>query len=1080
MHITIRLAAILTLVLIMQHTSIAAASDITLTDLKCEFRADPVGIDTKEPRLSWRLESAERGVAQTAYQILVASTPDMLTEEDADLWKSEKVTSDQSIHVVYDGMPLTSRQQCYWKVRVWGSDGEASPWSATASWSMGLLEPADWEAQWIGLDSGVKPNPPVAGNWIWHPGGEPATSAPVGTRYFRKVIQLPAEAAIESAVCHATADNSFKLFVNGEQVGQGSDFHAAVEMMVTDKLTPGENVFAFSAENAGDSENPAGLIASITIALSNGETLGVVSDDSWKTSDAEATGWNSTGFDDAEWTAAQVLGANGIAPWGEVTAQGGYELPARMLRKDFETAPGVKRATAYVSGQGVFELYVNDQQIGDQVLAPPCSEYDKRVYYMTFDVTGDVRDGANAVGVWLGNGRYFSPRPGWEWARTYGYPRLLLQLEIELADGSVQRIVSDESWKLTTDGPIRENNEFDGEVYDARMEIAGWSEPGFDESAWQSVEKVDAPGGVMSAQMQEPIRVTEVLKPKAVAQPKPGMYVFDMGQNMVGWCRLNVEGPVGTEVKLRHAEVLKDDGTLYMANLRSAKVTDKYTLKGGGPEVYEPRFVYHGFRYVELTGYPGEPDLDAIEGCVVHDDVPRAGTFETSHPLLNQIHENIVWGTRGNYRSMPTDCPQRDERQGWLGDRSEESRGETYLFQIAALYAKWVQDMDDAQMESGSVPDVCPSYYPFYSDDVTWPSSFIIVPGALYDQYGDIRVIERHYDGMKQWIDYMTQFIEDGIISKDSYGDWCVPPEDPILIHSNDPKRKTNAPVIATAYFYRDLDLMAGYADLLGKADDAKAFRALAAEMNAAFNKRFLNEDTHDYDNGSQTASLLPLAFGMVPQEQRDAVFNTLVDKIMIGTDGHVGTGLIGGQWLTRALSDGGRPDVVFTLATQTDYPSWGYMIENGATTIWELWNGNTADPAMNSHNHVMLVGDLVMWFYEYLGGIRPDPSAPGFKQIILKPVPVEGLDYVRATHESLYGTIACAWKRKSGKFDWTVTIPPNTTATVHIPTSDVASVKEGGMPLVDAKGVSEVRESDGAVICTVGAGTYAFETVLK
>jgi len=1064
----------------MQQPIQATAEDVSVSSLKCEYRRDPAGIDTIEPRLSWRLVSGERGVKQTAYQVLVASAEENLTEDAADLWNSGKVESDQSVHVEYAGGPLVSRQPCFWKVRVWDGDGAVTPWSAPAFWSMGLLDPADWEGEWIGLDSGRIPNPPVPGNWIWYPEDEPATSAPVGVRYFRKTFRIPSGVMVEKGVCYAAADNSFKLFVNGSEAGHGSDFHTATEMDVTDSLRPGENVVAVSAENHGDANNPAGLLASVSVSLSNGEAVEVIADDSWKVAETEQPGWNAAGFDDAAWKNARMLGPNGMAPWGQVTAQKEPDMPARLVRREFDAKPGITRATAYVSGLGVFELYVNGERIGDQVLAPACSEYDKRVFYMTFDVTENLREGANALGVLLGNGRYFSPRVTWDWARTYGYPKLLLQLEVEHDDGSVQRIASDGSWKLSTEGPIRANNEFDGEVYDARMEIPGWTKPGFDDTAWRSVEMVDAPGGVMSAQMQEPIRITETLKPKSISEPFPGVYVYDMGQNMVGWCRLKVNGPAGAQIQLRHAEVLKDDGSLYLANLRSAKVTDTYILKGGGPETYAPRFVFHGFRFVELTGYPGTPDLDTIEGCVVHDDVPRAGIFETSNPLLNQIHENVVWGTRGNYRSMPTDCPQRDERQGWLGDRSEESRGETYLFQVAPLYAKWVQDMDDAQRESGSVPDVCPSYYPFYNDNVTWPSSFIIVPGALYDQYGDIRVLERHYDGMKQWIDYMTQFIEDGIIAKDSYGDWCVPPEDPILIHSKDPKRKTNAPVIATAYFYRDLDLMAGYADLLDMPEDAKGFRALAEEMKAAFNKRFLNVDQHDYDNGSQTASLLPLAFGMVPAEQITSVFDTLVDKIVVGTNGHVGTGLIGGQWLTRVLSDGGRPDVVYTLATQTDYPSWGYMIENGATTIWELWNGNTADPAMNSHNHVMLVGDLMMWFYEYLGGIRPDPAAPGFKQIELKPVPIEGLDHVRATHESLYGTIASAWKHTGNTFQWTVTVPPNTTATAHVPTSDAASVKDGGVPLTDAPGLSAIREGDGAVVCSLESGTYVFESVLQ
>ncbi|MCC6698480.1 MAG: family 78 glycoside hydrolase catalytic domain [Candidatus Hydrogenedentes bacterium] len=1055
----------------------ASAAEVSVHGLTCEYRVDPFGIDAVQPRLGWKLQSDARGVMQTAYQVLVASRKEKLTEDDADLWNPGTIESGESVHVVYGGNPLVSRQACYWKVRVWTTDGAVSPWSETAFWSMGLLKASDWEGQWIGLDSGLQPNTPVRGNWIWFSTGKPLAETLPGERFFRKTITLPDDAKIASAFCRATADNEFKLYVNGELVAQGADAQFPAEANLAKLLKPGDNVIAASAVNHHAYANPAGFLAYTVITLSDGKTLEMSTDDSWKSSGSEQPGWSTAGFDDTAWKSAQVFGANGIQPWGEVAIQAPRDLPARHLRREFDAGSGITRATAYISGQGVFELYVNGQRIGDQVLAPACSEFDKRVYYMTFDVTKDTREGANALGVLLGNGRYLALRGTFH--RHYGYPKLLMQLEVEHSDGSVQRIVSDASWKLSTDGPIRANNEFDGEVYDARMEIAGWSEPGFDDVAWQAVEMVGAPGGVLAAQMQEPIRVTEVLKPKSLKQPAPGVYIYDMGQNMVGWCRLKVDGPAGTAVQLRHAETIQDDGTLYMANLRSAKVTDVYTLKGGGPETYEPRFVYHGFRYVELTGYPGTPDLNAIEGCAVHDDVQPAGEFVTSNALLNRIHRNLYWGTRGNYRSMPTDCPQRDERQGWLGDRSEESRGETYLFQVAPFYAKWVQDMDDAQNESGSVPDVCPSYYPLYNDDVTWPSSFIIIPGALYDQYGDLRVIERHYDGMKQWIDHMTQYVEDGIISKDSYGDWCSPPESPELIHSNDPKRKTNASVLATTYFYRDVDLMARYAELLEKPDDAAQFRALAATLKETFNKRFLNEDAHDYDNGSQTASVLPLAFGMVPDEQVTPVFDTLVDKILVGTKGHVGTGLIGGQWLTRVLSDGGRPDVVYTIANQTTYPSWGYMIEKDATTFWELWNGDTADPSMNSHNHVMLAGDVVLWFYEFLGGIRPDPQAPGFKQIVLKPVPVAGLDHVRATHESRYGLIASDWTHTNGRFQWKVTVPPNTAATVHIPTNDAASVMESGANLAEAKGVTAIHNEVGAVTCTVSSGMYTFESAL-
>ncbi len=400
---------------------------------------------------------------------------------------------------------------------------------------------------------------------------------------------------------------------------------------------------------------------------------------------------------------------------------------------------------------------------------------------------------------------------------------------------------------------------------------------------------------------------------------------------MVGWCRLRVSGPAGTTVTLRHAETLKPDGTLYLDNIRGAKVTDTYILKGRGREVYEPRFTYHGFRFVELKGFPGKPSLASLEGRVVHDDLENAGEFSCSHPLLNRIHTNIRWGVRGNYRSIPTDCPQRDERQGWLGDRSAESKGATYLFHTAPLYRKWLQDMADAQKDSGSVPDVCPSYWPIYSDNVTWPSSTVIIPGTLFEQYGDLDVIARHYDSARKWMHYMTGFLTNGIIARDSYGDWCVPPEDPKLIHSNDPARKTDKALLATAYFYHDARLMARYATLLGRAEDARHFDDLAERLKQAFNAKFFRTAEGYYDNGSQTSCVLPLAFGLAPESERVRVFDHLVRKITGESRNHIGTGLIGGQWLMRVLSDQGRADLAFTIATQRDYPSWGYMIEKGA-----------------------------------------------------------------------------------------------------------------------------------------------------
>ena len=1064
-----------------------AASAVVVEQLRCEYLQDPLGIDMPQPRLSWILgadKRGDRGRSQGAYQILVAANRNELDAGQGDLWDSGRVTSDQSVQVRYAGKALASEQECFWKVRVWDEQGQPSAWSQPARWTMGLLKPSDWHAKWIGLDEPARreAGKQVLGDaqWVWFPEGQPEKAAPAGTRYFRRAINIPTDRAVKRATLFFTADNGGEFYINGKKAGGATDFHAAAQCDVTGLLHGGSNLLAATVHNDGSEPNPAGLIGLLRIEFAAGEPLIVVTDSTWKSGRQEAEGWRDAGFDDAAWVAAQKLGPAGMAPWGEISGPEDYRLPARMLRREFAVEKKVRRATAYVCGLGLSEFYLNGKKIGDQVLSPALSDYSKRAFYLTFDVTKQLKKGANAAGVMLGNGRFYAPRSTVPTGTVgYGFPKLLFQLRIDHEDGTSAEVVSDASWKLTTEGPIRANNEYDGEDYDARKEMTGWSVPGFDAAQWPAAQGVAAPGGELAAPMIEPIRVTETLKPIALKEPQPGVWVFDMGQNMVGWCRLKVSGPGGTEVRMRHAETLKPDGTLYLDNIRSAKVTDTYTLKGGGAEVYEPRFTYHGFRFVEVTGYPGKPGLSSIEGQVVHDDLQTGGEFACSNPLLNRIYRNIVWGVSGNYRSIPTDCPQRDERQGWLGDRSAECKGETYLFDTSALYAKWLQDMADAQKTNGSVSDVCPAYWPIYSDNVTWPSSTVIIPGALREQFADEGIIASHYDSAKQWMDYMSGFVKDGIIARDSYGDWCVPPEDPKLIHSNDPKRKTDKTLLATAYFYHDARLMAGYATQLGKAEDARHFTELAEKLKAGFNEKFFHADNGQYDNGSQTSCVLPLAFGLVPEGERQRVFNHLVSKIIGETQGHIGTGLIGGQWLMRVLTAGGRADLAYTIASQKTYPSWGYMVEEGATTIWELWNGNTADPAMNSGNHVMLVGDLAIWLYENLAGIKPDPQHPGFKHIIMRPEPVGDLQFAKASHRSPYGLIVSDWQKQNGVFRWNITVPVNTTATVYVPTKAAESVSESGKPAVQAQGVKLLRMENGRAVFEVGSGSYSFHSRL-
>lgn len=1051
-------------------------------DLRCEYLKDPQGIDAKNPRLSWILTSKDRelrGKKQSAYQILVARTIQSLNKNIGDLWDSGKVASDQSINIRYNGAGLSSGMECYWKVRIWDEEGKVSRWSAPAKWSMGLLNESDWKAKWIGLDEPVEEGGELKDTfWIWYPEGEPQKSAPVATRFFRRDFVIPENKKVVKATFTGTADNSAKVFINGKEIGTMNNFHSAFVFDLFEQLRTGKNVIAISVENSGSQPNPAGLTGILKIEFESGEPVVIKTDGEWKSSSSADSGWNGVAFDDSGWQKAISLGLVGIPPWGKVSAEDERRLPARYLRKEFTVNKSPVRATVYMSGLGLSELYINGEKIGDAVLSPALSQYDKRVFYVTYDVLKNIKKGKNAIGVILGNGRYFAPRLRTPAStRTFGFPKLLFQMRIEYSDNTFDEIYSDRSWKLTTNGPIRANNEYDGEEYDARKEMPGWDRSDYDDSGWISARIVSPPGGKLSSQMMNPIRVTQVLKPIAITNPRPGVYIFDIGQNMVGWCRLKVSGKAGTTIRMRHAEILKPDGELYLDNIRGAKVTDTYILKGKGTEIYEPKFTYHGFRYVEVTGLSSKPTLNTIEACVVNDDLETTGEFECSNQLINRIYRNIVWGVRGNYRSIPTDCPQRDERQGWLGDRSAESKGESYMFNVSTLYRKWVQDMEDSQKESGSISDVCPAYWEFYSDNVTWPSSAIIIPQTIYEQYADLDLIKTHYQSAKKWIDYMmNNFLTNGLITRDSYGDWCVPPEDPKLIHSNDPNRRTRGALLASAYFYYDLMLMANYAKLLGNTADYERFVSSAEAMKKAFNERFFKKDSGYYDNGTQTACVLPLAFGLVPDNEKSRVFNRLVWKIENESRGHIGTGLIGCQFINRVLTEHGRPDLVYKMVSQKDYPSLGYMIEKGATTIWELWNGDTADPAMNSHNHVMLVGDLVIWFYEYLAGIKPDPQNPGFKHIIMKPHPVNGLSYVKASYRSIYGLISSKWQKQANTFLWEVIIPPNTAATLFIPISERGKITENGVPIEKSPAIRFLgRDADRAII-QIGSGLYRFK----
>ena len=725
---------------------------------------------------------------------------------------------------------------------------------------------------------------------------------------------------------------------------------------------------------------------------------------------------------------------------------GHTRIAARYLRKEFNLHDGIKEARLYVSGMGVYSAYLNGEEIApEELLKPTLSWYPKRVYFNTYDVTELLQPGDNAIGVILEGGRYTTIRNthspnGWdgpEHVPNFGTPRLCIQLEVTYKDGQKMTIVSDDTWKITNQGPIRTANEYDGETYDENYDLGEWTLNSYDDSAWLQAELVEAPEGQLSAQPNPNITVMEKLKPVTLFQ-KGDKWMLDMGQNMVGFLNITIDGQQpGDTVTLRFAELLTPDSLLYPANLRGAECTDRYIVSKNFPLSWHPMFVYHGFRYVEVSGLRKKPALDDFEGWVIYDEMPTTGYFECSDEIINAVYRNAYWGIRGNYRSMPTDCPQRDERMGWTGDRTTGNYGESYIFNNHKLYTKWLADADDSQWDNGSLPNVIPPYWRGYTDNLTWPGAVITATDMVYTRFGDTEPIRQHYDAWKRWLLHIKdQYMkDDGIIHRDTYGDWCMPPESLEMIHSNDPKRITDSPLLSTPFYCYLCGKMAKFAEVLNLPKDIKYFNEEIANTTVAYNQKYFNYTHCYYGNNTVTANILPLMFCMAPKDLEEQVFNNIVDKTENECGGHVSTGVVGIQQLMRCLTEFGRGDLAFKIASNDTYPSWGYMVRNGATTIWELWNGNTADPSMNSGNHVMLLGDLLLWEYEYLGGIRA--LEPGYSKIQLKPYPLEGLDHVDCTYESVSGRIESHWRREGNRFEWDIVIPANTQAEVWLPTAN-------------------------------------------
>ncbi|MCA5004709.1 alpha-L-rhamnosidase [Sphingobacterium bovistauri] len=792
------------------------------------------------------------------------------------------------------------------------------------------------------------------------------------------------------------------------------------------------------------------------------------------------SGWSEP----ANWTVGLLIYKDWYNRWigfdGYLSSDNQTEgkLAARYFRKEFQTSKKVKKAVAYIMGLGLYEMYINGNKIGDQVLAPTPTDYSQNIKYNAFDVTSNLQQGDNAIGVVLGNGRFYAMRQSKPYkVKSFGFPKMQMQIFVTYEDGSTQVIRSDDSWKGTTDGPITANNEYDGEEYDARKELVGWTRVGYDDSKWSKALYVQQPSGKYEAQINSFMKVMQDIKPVQIIQKEKGRFIVDFGQNFSGWVKFKVTGNAGEQVKLKFAESLQDNGELFLDNLRDAKSTDTYILKGGSVEEWEPTFTYHGFRYVEFTNYSGLVDPKNFVGRFVYDDLATIGSFQSSNSILNKIYQNAWWGTASNYKGMPIDCPQRNERQPWLGDRTVTAYGESFMFDNLNFYNKWLEDIRLSQTADGSISDVAPAFWRYYSDNISWPGTYLVVADMLYEQSNDLRILSHHYSAMRKWMNYMYSNYtnEKGIISKDSYGDWCFPPESIEAGRGKIADKKYPSPLISTAYYYHLLGLMEKFSKLTGNHQDTQNFSARAEKIKNAFNSVFYNEKGF-YGDNKLTENILAVNFGLVEAKNRGSVINNMINTIKVVHSGHLSTGVVGVQWLMRTLTDIGQADLAYELATKKTYPSWGYMIENGATTIWELWNGNSAHPKMNSQNHVMMLGDLMVWYYENLAGIKSKENA--FQTIEMKPELVGDLNFVNATYQSLYGQIDSKWKKTKNDFQWEIAIPVNATAVIYIPTSSVASIYESGKSLKDAKGLKVLEDvKEGRVKVEVVSGNYLFKS---
>lgn len=1061
--------------------------------LRCEYLVDPMGVDEPAPRLSWVPDAAvpqARGVRQSAYRVLVAGSPRALRAGRGDLWDSGRVASDATAHVVYAGKPLPPGTPVFWKVRLWDGAGAASAWSPAARWHTGLMRAANWKARWVGgaVPPDAEPRPAHNG---FH--GE-VVGAPDQWQWVQ--IDLGARRTVDAVHLFPARPFDFVdtpgfLFPLRFRVEAGDrpdmeDAAVVVDRTAEDVPSPGLEapIYRFApivrryvrlAVTRLRQRDPGHFSYSLAEmqVLSEGRNVAAGAE-------VTASGATETGA----WSLGRLVDGDNVSH----RASALDALPAAQLRREFALAGGVRRAVAFVSALGVYELRINGRRVGDHVLAPEWTDYSRRVQYQTYDVTKLLRAGPNAVGILLGDGWYagrlgLAEMLGQKRRALYGrMPACILQLEIEREDGGRETWVTDGSWRYTTEGPVRVSDMLDGEYYDARREVPGWDRPGYAAVGWKPVATSRGLKPQLVAQPNEPIRVVERLRPVAVTQPRPGVYIFDMGQNMVGWARLRLRGRAGRPITIRHAEMLNDDGTLYTQNLRGAPSVDTYVPASARPAVFEPHFTYHGFRYVEVSGVASPPTVAGVEGRVFCSAAPRVGRFACSNPMLTRLWENIFWTARANLMSVPTDCPQRDERLGWMGDIQAFAQTGVFQMDLAAFFTKWLQDVRDAQTRDGRFPEYCP--YPYGNEEraqgvPAWGDAGVLVPWTAWVNYGDRRLLERHFAAAARWVDYIHRHNPDLTWSRErgaDFNDWL---NGDTLIADGWPRQGGTVPpeVLATAFFTRSAELVSRMAGVLGKTSQARRYGELAAGIRAAFNRAYVSEDGV-VQGDTQAGYALALAFDLLPEPSRSQASRRMAGAVA-AYGNHISTGIQTTHRLMLELTRWGRGDLACVLANNRTFPSWGYTIDNGATTIWERWDGYVKgrgfqDPGMNSFNHWAL-GAVGEWMMRAIAGLEPEEDGDAWRRFTVRPRPGGDIAWARASYDSIRGLIGVEWSVKDGQIVLDVRVPANTTATVWVPTRDAGAVREGGRLAAGAPGVAPAGEGEGAARFRVGSGSYRF-----